>query len=137
MPTGGVLPEGTTSNGLQLLPFHANLLQAAISAHAQCNPLHSGLSTHTAASPAWHHVTSTMTACWIRCGAHCGSLQLAPVCSLARCKRLTAAHRRAGQRTCAIPLVKPWVTRPIDSSGQRREFGHAERQPFQAMAPES
>lgn len=29
-----LFPEGTTSNGLQLLPFHANLLQAAI--HAQC-----------------------------------------------------------------------------------------------------
>ena len=29
-----VFPEGTTSDGLQLLPFHANLIQAAISANA-------------------------------------------------------------------------------------------------------
>jgi len=35
----GVFPEGTTSNGLQLLPFHANLFQAAISAPAPIQPL--------------------------------------------------------------------------------------------------
>jgi 1-acyl-sn-glycerol-3-phosphate acyltransferase len=34
-----VFPEGTTSNGLQLLPFHANLFQAAISADAPAQPL--------------------------------------------------------------------------------------------------
>lgn len=34
-----VFPEGTTSNGLELLPFHANLLQAAISADAPIQPV--------------------------------------------------------------------------------------------------
>ncbi|MET4579116.1 lysophospholipid acyltransferase family protein [Ottowia thiooxydans] len=34
-----VFPEGTTSNGLALLPFHANLLQAAISANAPVQPM--------------------------------------------------------------------------------------------------
>jgi len=34
-----VFPEGTTSSGLQLLPFHANLFQAAISAHAPVQPV--------------------------------------------------------------------------------------------------
>jgi len=34
-----IFPEGTTSNGLQLLPFHANLFQAAISAHAPVQPV--------------------------------------------------------------------------------------------------
>lgn len=34
-----VFPEGTTSNGLTLLPFHANLLQAAISADAPVQPV--------------------------------------------------------------------------------------------------
>jgi 1-acyl-sn-glycerol-3-phosphate acyltransferase len=33
-----VFPEGTTSDGRVLLPFHANLLQAAISAHAPVQP---------------------------------------------------------------------------------------------------
>lgn len=34
-----VFPEGTTSNGLELLPFHANLIQAAISARAPAQPV--------------------------------------------------------------------------------------------------
>ena len=34
-----VFPEGTTSDGVNLLPFHANLIQAAISADAPVLPL--------------------------------------------------------------------------------------------------
>jgi 1-acyl-sn-glycerol-3-phosphate acyltransferase len=34
-----VFPEGTTSDGAALLPFHANLLQAAISADAPAQPV--------------------------------------------------------------------------------------------------
>jgi 1-acyl-sn-glycerol-3-phosphate acyltransferase len=34
-----IFPEGTTSDGMQLLPFHANLIQAAISAAAPVQPL--------------------------------------------------------------------------------------------------
>jgi 1-acyl-sn-glycerol-3-phosphate acyltransferase len=34
-----VFPEGTTSDGTGLLPFHANLLQAAISANAPAQPV--------------------------------------------------------------------------------------------------
>ncbi len=34
-----VFPEGTTSDGLTLLPFHANLLQAAIVANAPVQPV--------------------------------------------------------------------------------------------------
>lgn len=34
-----VFPEGTTSNGLQLLPFHANLFQAAVSAQVDVQPV--------------------------------------------------------------------------------------------------
>ncbi|MDR3370971.1 lysophospholipid acyltransferase family protein [Rhodoferax sp.] len=34
-----IFPEGTTSNGVQLLPFHANLFQAAISANAPVQPV--------------------------------------------------------------------------------------------------
>ena len=35
----GVFPEGTTSDGVKLLPFHANLLQAAIAADAPVQPV--------------------------------------------------------------------------------------------------
>jgi 1-acyl-sn-glycerol-3-phosphate acyltransferase len=34
-----VFPEGTTSNGVALLPFHGNLIQAAISADAPVQPV--------------------------------------------------------------------------------------------------
>lgn len=34
-----VFPEGTTGDGLSLLPFHANLLQAALSANAPVQPV--------------------------------------------------------------------------------------------------
>jgi 1-acyl-sn-glycerol-3-phosphate acyltransferase len=34
-----VFPEGTTSNGLALLPFHANLFQAAVSAQCPVQPV--------------------------------------------------------------------------------------------------
>jgi 1-acyl-sn-glycerol-3-phosphate acyltransferase len=34
-----VFPEGTTSNGITLLPFHGNLIQAAISADAPAQPV--------------------------------------------------------------------------------------------------
>ncbi|MCF8154678.1 MAG: 1-acyl-sn-glycerol-3-phosphate acyltransferase [Rhodoferax sp.] len=35
----GIFPEGTTGDGSSLLPFHANLLQAAISADAPVQPV--------------------------------------------------------------------------------------------------
>lgn len=34
-----LFPEGTTSNGLEVLPFHSNLLQAAIEAPAHIQPI--------------------------------------------------------------------------------------------------
>ena len=34
-----IFPEGTSTDGLGLLPFHANLIQSAISAHAPVQPM--------------------------------------------------------------------------------------------------
>lgn len=34
-----VFPEGTTSDGVSLLPFHGNLIQAALSVHAPAQPV--------------------------------------------------------------------------------------------------
>ena len=34
-----VFPEGTTSDGIQMLPFHGNLIQAALSANAPVQPV--------------------------------------------------------------------------------------------------
>ncbi|MEY2800944.1 MAG: hypothetical protein RL513_528 [Pseudomonadota bacterium] len=41
-----VFPEGTTSEGVSLLPFHANLLQAAITADAPVQPVALGFLDH-------------------------------------------------------------------------------------------
>jgi 1-acyl-sn-glycerol-3-phosphate acyltransferase len=34
-----VFPEGTTSDGVDLLPFHGNLIQAAVAANAPAQPV--------------------------------------------------------------------------------------------------
>ena len=43
----GVFPEGTTSDGQSLLPFHANLFQAAIAADAPVQPIALQFIDHT------------------------------------------------------------------------------------------
>ena len=52
-----VFPEGTTGDGRDLLPFHANLIQAAISAHAPVMPVAldfvDGSSGHTTCAPSY------------------------------------------------------------------------------------
>lgn len=53
-----VFPEGTTSDGMALLPFHGNLLQAAISANAPVQPVGlSFLDTRTR--------TATLSPCYV------------------------------------------------------------------------
>lgn len=47
-----IFPEGTTSDGRDLLPFHANLFQAAIAAEAPVVPV--ALAFEHAASGEWH-----------------------------------------------------------------------------------
>lgn len=62
-----VFPEGTTGEGPTLLPFHANLLQAAISAHRPLQPL--ALRFHTpgerfARAAAYTGDTDLFTSAW-------------------------------------------------------------------------
>jgi 1-acyl-sn-glycerol-3-phosphate acyltransferase len=63
-----VFPEGTTSDGSAVLPFHANLIQAAISAHAPVQAV--ALSYHDAASglrssvPAYIDDDNLITSVW-------------------------------------------------------------------------
>lgn len=51
-----VFPEGTTGDGRELLPFHANLLQAAVSANAPAQPV--GLRFVDQASGQFSHAPS-------------------------------------------------------------------------------
>ena len=63
----GVFPEGTTSDGVTLLPFHANLIQAAISAEAPVLPV--GLSFIDAVTG-----QTSLSACYIGDDTLVGSL---------------------------------------------------------------
>ncbi|HKX43012.1 MAG TPA: lysophospholipid acyltransferase family protein [Burkholderiaceae bacterium] len=55
-----VFPEGTTSDGRDVLPFHANLLQAAISTGAPVQPIALRFSdTAAAVSPAVEYIGTT------------------------------------------------------------------------------
>ena len=63
-----IFPEGTTSDGLHLLPFHANLIQAAIAADAPVQPValkfvdrHSGAIT---LAPAYIGDDSLLVSVW-------------------------------------------------------------------------
>ena len=58
-----VFPEGTTGDGRVLLPFHANLLQAAIATHARVQPVALRFSDRThAVSPAAEFLGETTLA---------------------------------------------------------------------------
>ncbi len=63
-----VFPEGTTSNGHGLLPFHANLLQAAISAGAPVQPaalrFADAASGETSYAPRYIDDDSLLTSVW-------------------------------------------------------------------------
>jgi 1-acyl-sn-glycerol-3-phosphate acyltransferase len=63
-----VFPEGTTSDGLSLLPFHANLIQSAIAANAAVQPI--GLrfediaSGQTSLAPCYINDDTLLGSCW-------------------------------------------------------------------------
>jgi 1-acyl-sn-glycerol-3-phosphate acyltransferase len=61
--TVAVFPEGTTADGRTLLPFHANLLQAAIATHARVQPVALRFSDRTSdVSPAAEFLGDTTLA---------------------------------------------------------------------------
>lgn len=63
-----VFPEGTTSDGLRLLPFHANLVQAAISAPAPVQPVAlrfvDGRTRQTSLAPCYIGDESLLASVW-------------------------------------------------------------------------
>lgn len=87
-----VFPEGTTSDGIALLPFHANLIQAAIAADAPVLPV--GLSFIDASSG-----RTSLTPCYIGDDTFVGSLW----------------------RTLAGPRVSAVVTFGLPHSAQGRD----------------
>lgn len=63
-----VFPEGTTSDGVHLLPFHANLLQAAISAEAPVVPValrfEDGISGQVSLAPSYAGEDTLVGSIW-------------------------------------------------------------------------
>ena len=98
--TVGVFPEGTTGDGRTLLPFHANLLQAAIATGTpvQAVGLHYGEPGH-AVSPAvaWVGAATLLHSVWaIACarGVVVRVVALPPVGTRQADRRALAAHLR-------------------------------------------
>ena len=110
--TVAIFPEGTTSTGHGLLPFHANLLQAAISTATPVQPvaLRFSDSSH-AVSEAMEFVGATTLAQSLWQSA-CGDgvtarlVFLAPRSSAGVERRLLAAQLRA-DIGAALPIVQP------------------------------
>lgn len=96
--TVGVFPEGTTGDGRSLLPFHANLLQAAIATETPLQPV--ALRYHQpgqSPSPAvaWVGTTTLAQSLWdIACAEHLSVtvMALPPVASSHADRRALAAH---------------------------------------------
>ncbi len=63
-----VFPEGTTGDGRQLLPFHANLLQAALNSAAPAQPVslrfYDAQSSAPSYAPCWPGQDSLLRAVW-------------------------------------------------------------------------
>lgn len=63
-----VFPEGTTGDGLRLLPFHSNLLQAAIDANAPVQPVAlrflAGPQRHVSTAPSYVGDDTLMVSIW-------------------------------------------------------------------------
>jgi 1-acyl-sn-glycerol-3-phosphate acyltransferase len=63
-----VFPEGGTGDGVDLLPFHANLLQAAISANAPIQPVAlqfvEAASHERSLAPCYHAQDTLISSLW-------------------------------------------------------------------------
>ena len=97
-----VFPEGTTSDGVHLLPFHANLLQAAITAEAPVQPVAlQFLETHTgqrSLAPCYIGDDTLLGSVWRTVRARGITVQIVfgePQAALGRDRRTWAADLRA------------------------------------------
>ncbi|WP_088285426.1 1-acyl-sn-glycerol-3-phosphate acyltransferase [Ideonella sp. A 288] len=98
--TVGVFPEGTTGDGRALLPFHANLLQAAIATGTPVQPvcLHYREPGHaTSPTVGWVGDTTLVRSLWDIAGAQgvvVRVVALPPVASVHADRRALAEHLR-------------------------------------------
>ena len=114
-----VFPEGTTGSGLDVLPFHANLLQAAISTDSPVKPVAvvylDSVSGHPSSAPVYVGDTTFLASIWrtlnasgIQARVTFGLKEL----SQGRDRRRWAAHLRSDIQTLLDGGVPSEDTRP-------------------------
>jgi 1-acyl-sn-glycerol-3-phosphate acyltransferase len=107
--TIAVFPEGTTSDGQSLLPFHANLLQAAIATEAPVQPVALRFSdSRHAVSPAAAYVGDTTLAqsMWqvVLADGLCASVHLLPALVTRQLDRRALAERIQAEIAAALDV---------------------------------
>jgi 1-acyl-sn-glycerol-3-phosphate acyltransferase len=100
----GVFPEGTTTDGTLVLPFHANLLQAAISAGAPAQPM--ALSFHdmqgrTSLAPRYDGDITLLESVWATLRS-----DITAVVTYGEPQRADGRDRRAWARELRAAVVK-------------------------------
>ena len=95
-----VFPEGTTGDGRAMLPFHANLIQAAVAAQSPVQPVACALPTGPQVPPALRPATSATKPWWAPSGARCARRPSRPWCNTARPSCPPAAIDAPGRSTC-------------------------------------
>ena len=95
-----VFPEGTTSDGTALLPFHANLIQAAISADAPVQPVALRFVEAASGQTSSRRATSATTRWSARSGARCARRRSWRSCVSASRKPPAGAIAAPGRRSC-------------------------------------
>lgn len=104
-----IFPEGTTSNGVDLLPFHANLFQAAISAQAPVMPValrfEDAASQQRSLAPCYIDDDTLLTSLW-------RTLTSPPLCAVVTFGEPQAAQNRdrrawAADVRAAIAALRP------------------------------
>lgn len=112
--TVAVFPEGTTADGRTLLPFHANLLQAAIATDVPVQPVALRYrDSHHAISPAAEFVgeTTLVQSLWRVVSAQglCVRLQVLLPQSCSHADRRALAERLRGEIAAALDAAAPPV----------------------------
>jgi 1-acyl-sn-glycerol-3-phosphate acyltransferase len=113
----GVFPEGTTGDGRVLLPFHANLIQAAVDAPAVLQPVALRYETLTGQPCMAVAFVGDMTLL----ASICSTLRAAPLCVLVRyLARIDAAgvSRHALARQAGVEIA---LSLGVDAPGSRPE----------------
>lgn len=128
-----MFPEGTTSDGLSLLPFHANLFQAAVSAGCPVQPiclLYEDAQGRQTTAPAYIGDMSLGESldALLRGGPVTAHLFVGEPLAPATDRRVLAAQAREAVAASLLQMQAKWAS-PVDSS---HELAAEEARPAEA-----